>query len=411
MVLIESGCIYRMTTRITHLISGLFIGGAENALCSLVEGTQGKGFDHTVIVFLSKGEMQPRLERAGATVIVLGGRRGFKGALLFWSMARAIRLSKPDLVQSWMYHANVAALIARDFGVFRCPLIWNVRQSCARPELEKRLTRFLIKRGARLSGRANRIVYNSMLGAETHEAIGFAADRRCVIRNGIDSAKFCPDEAAGSRLREELGLPPESILVGRVARYAPMKDFETLLKAFREVAPQISSSYLVLVGIGCEDTNAELVDMCNQHGCTDTVLLMGKRLDLNRLYPAFDVRVSSSNANEGFPNVIAEGMACGNLIVTTAVGESVLINAACNIVVQPGDSSALAGGIVTLLETSKSDRKQFAEQGRVFVASNFPMSTCVEKYVRLWSELAPGPTRIKSAKLEPRDDPGMVCGP
>ncbi len=386
--------------RLTHVISNLGLGGAENAMCSLIEATQGKGVDNTVIVFVSGGALRRRLEAAGATVIELGGRRGTAGARVFVPMAQALRRSRPDLVQAWMYHANAASILARMLGFVRCPLIWNVRQSLERPDLERPLTRLLIAAAAPLSRFADTIVYNSHQGAETHEAVGFGSRRRCIIVNGVDCVRFRPRKAAKVHLRQELGLPPETVIVGRVARYAAMKDFATLFMAFREILLELPEAQLVLVGNSCEESNAELVELCHRHGCAPNVRMLGPRLDVEQIYPALDVLVSSSIANEGFPNVIGEAMACGTLVVSTAVGETTLVRDGCHIVVEPANGSALAQGVMRHLLATPEDREELGRQGRAFIEDNFSLQNYAAHYERLYRLLArPSPDAVAPSEI------------
>src|SRR5260370_33001604 len=130
---------------VAHVVAIVGIGGAELSLCSLVEQTQRRGFDNIVVSLLPDGALRPRLERAGAGVIELPGKRGFAGALLLRALGIDVAAAHPDIVHSWMYHSNIAATVLRGLRYFRCPLIWSIRQGFNNPTLDSGLTRTVIR--------------------------------------------------------------------------------------------------------------------------------------------------------------------------------------------------------------------------------------------------------------------------
>jgi glycosyltransferase involved in cell wall biosynthesis len=371
--------------RVAHLISSIEAGGAEHALCTLVEETRAAGVRHTVVSMLP-GSLHARLERAGAAVIVLNARRGPGGALALAAVARALRSARPDLVHGWMYHANIAASVIALAGRVRAPVVWGIRQSADDISLDRRSTRLVIRAGAAVSAHPGAIAYNSEQAAQTHERLGYARKRRIVIPNGIDCRRFQPCQGARERLCAELGLPRDVLLIGRVARYASMKDYPTLLRAFAMVLATHPGARLVLAGQGVAGDNRELVQLCRDLGCSANVHLLGPREDVEMLYCAFDVLVSSSKANEGFPNTVAEALACGTPVVSTSVGDPALIRTGCQFVVPPSRPEALAAGIISLVGVSQSVRRDQAVRGRNFILHNFDTRTFAARFLQLYRE-------------------------
>jgi glycosyltransferase involved in cell wall biosynthesis len=376
--------------RVVHVISNLGIGGAELSLCSLIEQLSCNGVDHVVVSLLPGGVLRPRLEQAGARVIELDGKRGLAGVLLLPGLGSQISTAKPDIIQAWMYHSNIAVTVARGLGYFKCPVIWSIRQGLDNLALDGHLTRALIRLGATLSGYPEVVVYNSEDAALTHEAIGYAASRRWVICNGIDCHRFRPRPEARAALRVQLQLDEDAVLIGRVARYSRMKDFNTLLGAFREVLNPLPSARLLLVGTDVDTGNKELVTLCRRHDCLDRVLFMGPRLDIEQIYPALDVFVSSSSANEGFPNVVAEALASGTLVASTSVGDSFLINQGAQRVVLPKDEDALCNAILSLAGLASEQKETLSALGRRFIEANFSMEAFAAQHVDLYRCLIHG---------------------
>jgi glycosyltransferase involved in cell wall biosynthesis len=358
------------------------------SLCSLVEQTVGSGLQHVVISFLSDGALRSRLERAGATVIELAGRRGGAGAFVLPGLVANIQRAKPDIVQSWMYHANLAGTVVRGLGYFKPPLIWSIRQSLDNRSLDPFSTRAVIWLGGRLSASPGAVVYNSVNAARTHEAIGYAASRRRIIHNGIDCDRFRPQPEIRYSLRAQLGLDPDTLLIGRIGRYSPMKGFDTLLRAFRKLLDVLPSARLLLVGTGIGPGNRELISLCSRYGCLDYIHMMGPRLDIEKVYPALDIVVSPSIGNEGFPNVVAEALASGALVVSTAVGDGSPLDRGVHRIVPARDDEALSKAIFSLTTLPLEERRRLSESGRQFVENNFSMEAFAEQHIRLYEELS-----------------------
>jgi glycosyltransferase involved in cell wall biosynthesis len=115
--------------------------------------------------------------------------------------------------------------------------------------------------------------------------------------------------------------------------------------------------------------------------------MMKPRLDIELVYPALDVVVSSSIGNEGFPNVVAEALASGALVVSTAVGEGSPVDRGVHRIVSPQDDQALSEAMLSLATLPPEARQHLSESGRQFVENNFSMEAYAEQHVRLYEEL------------------------
>ncbi|HEY0005911.1 MAG TPA: glycosyltransferase [Pyrinomonadaceae bacterium] len=122
--------------------------------------------------------------------------RSFPTPASIWSLARLLRRLRPDVIQGWMPHGNLAAQLAGVLVPARVAVLWNIRQSLYSLDYEKPLTAMAIKLGAWLSGRPAGIIYNSRTGAAQHSAFGYRNKRSLVIYNGFDTELFSPSEAS-----------------------------------------------------------------------------------------------------------------------------------------------------------------------------------------------------------------------
>lgn len=129
-----------------------------------------------------------------------------------------------------------------------------------------------------------------------------------ILRNAVDSSFFSRDEAKRRSLREELGIPENSLVFGHIGRFCPQKNQSFLVDAFIEILKLHSDSYLLMAGTGGD---IELIrGKINEAKLSDRALLLGQRSDTDRLYNAFDCFVLPSNY-EGLCVVGVEAQAVG----------------------------------------------------------------------------------------------------
>ena len=136
-----------------------------------------------------------------------------RGLLRLVTLMRRLR---PDVVQGWMYHGNIAAQCVAPFLGERVPVLWNVRAGGNFLE-GKWQTRVLVWLGGRLSYLPERIINNSTASASAHEQrYGYRVDKRLVIPNGFDTDLFKPSDEARLLVRKELGLTESALLIGLI---------------------------------------------------------------------------------------------------------------------------------------------------------------------------------------------------
>ena len=374
--------------RVLHVITGLATGGAEMMLWKLVSGGADSRIDHAVLALGVPGPVGERVTRAGVPVhsLEMRGRVPFPRHVA--RLRRIVAAEAPDLLHGWMPHGNLAAWVASlGRGV---PVIWGIRQSLYDLAYERWTTRGLIRLAARLSRRPARIVYNSHPGAEHHEALGYDPVRTAVIPNGFDTDAFAPSVEHRCRVRAELGIPDDAIVIGMIARYDPMKDHRNLLEAAALLTGAGPVSHYVLAGRGVDEANAALVRARATAGLEGRMHLLGERADTARLFAAVDVAVLASYS-EGFPNVLGEAMACGTPCVSTAVGEAPWIVGDTGRLVPPRDPAALAEGIRSLITLDPAQRRALGAAARHRIESRYGLAAVRAQYARLYQDVLADP--------------------
>jgi glycosyltransferase involved in cell wall biosynthesis len=375
--------------RITCVVTGLDVGGAEMMLWKLLSKIDRARFEPSLISLSSSAiEMLPAFERLGVRCEVLGWGAGHHAITGMGALARTLRRFAPDIVQGWMYHGNIAATVATRLAGLNVPVLWNIRATLMEPRHEKLGTALMIRLGGLLSFSPERIINNSAASALEHEVHrGYRASKRVILPNGFDTERFRPCVGARLALRQSLGLAQDALLIGLVARYHPMKDHASFMHAAGLVARAHPEAHFVLVGEGVSGANAELVSLVAKHGLNGRVHMLGPREDVQTVVAALDIQVSASSSGEGFPNVIGEAMSCGVPCVVTDVGDSAAVIDDTGVSVVPRDPSALAAGITRLIELGPGKRAELGSRARARAIEAFSLDAVVRQYEALYRQL------------------------
>ena len=380
--------------RILHVITGLGMGGAEMMLYKLV-GVHRDRFDAQVISLTDEGVIAERIRALGIPVHALGMSTSRPGPRALTRLAGRIREIQPDLVQTWMYHADLvgglAAWLAGDL-----PLVWGIHNTTLDESATRARTRMVVRMNARLSGwLPDRIISCSQKALELHAGLGYAAQKMVVIPNGFNLDDFKPDPAARIWLRDSLGLPPDALIIGHVARYNPQKDYPTLLAAAAELQRSLAQGgsqglpdvHFVLCGDGVSPQNPELTGMLAQHKLARYVHLLGRRSDVPRVMSAFDLGTLSSAYGEAFPNVIGEMMACEVPCVVTDVGDADVMVGASGRVVPVRDPRALADAWLAMLQLPQAQRTAIGREARTHIQKHFALDEVASRYAGVYTGL------------------------
>jgi glycosyltransferase involved in cell wall biosynthesis len=337
-----------------------------------------------VLVLSGATRLVDQLESNGAAVLVLGNNGPMGRLVGLIRTPAAIRRLKPDLIQGWMVHGNLAAQIAGT--LFNIPVLWGIRHSQLVSGQEKWLTEKTVALLKYLSKFPARIVYNSEAGKDWHARFGYEARRAVVIPNGFDLSAFRADAVSRAQTRKMLAASDNTVVVGMVARYHPVKGHATLLEAASGLVAKHKNILFVLAGSGCDQGNADLVASVNRLGLENHTCLLGERSDIPAVMNAFDIGVLSSSS-EGFPNVVGELMACGVPCVVTNVGDSASLIGQTGLCVPAMNPSALAHALEKIISMDGYQRRRLGELARSRIANSLSLPSVARAYEALYSEV------------------------
>jgi glycosyltransferase involved in cell wall biosynthesis len=375
------------------------MGGAQMMLYKLLSAMNRDLFEPVVVSLTNHGALGGRIKRLGVPVHTIGMQPGVPTPTAVWRLIRIVKYANPDLIQGWQYHGNLAAQFAQLFLKHRIPVLWNIRHSIYNLGDEKRMTAIMVKLGARFSHKPERVIYVAQTSATQHEALGYRADKRVILPNGFDMQRFRPSHQAWLQLRSELGLSTSTIIIGKIARYHPMKDHANFLRAAAHLLQSHPDVHFLLAGERVERTNSALMGLINDLNLATRTHLLGERNDIHRILGAMDI-VSSASYAEAFPNVIGEAMACGVPCVITDVGDSSLIVGELGLVVPPKQSQALAEAWRMLIDIGQAGRAKLGVMARCHIKDHYSLPAIVARYEQLYHDVGEKFSTMEGSSLK-----------
>lgn len=359
--------------RVALVITDLALGGAERALTALATRLDPTRWLPSVICLAGRGRLAEVLDEANVACQCLGAHRR-NPVQAVTRLARSLRQFRPELVQSFMFHANVASRLGSLCG--GCPrVVGGLRVA----EHEKRWHLVVDRLTDPLSSCS--VCVSEGVLRFSRDVVGLDPTRLTVIPNGVDTAPF---DAAQRMPRAQIHVPDDAHLALYLGRLDHQKGLPDLLDAAERVVVVHRNWYLALAGDGPH--RAWLLEQLGQRApLRGRVQWIGHREDVPGLLKSADVLVLPS-LWEGMPNAVLEAMAARRPVIGTAVEgtEDLVVPGSTGWLVPPHDVVALSQALIEAAGSPERCRR-FGDEGRRRVEHEFSLQTTVTAYERLWA--------------------------
>jgi sugar transferase (PEP-CTERM/EpsH1 system associated) len=365
---------------IAHVVYRFDVGGLENGVVNLINRLPAERFRHAVIALTEVTAFRERVRRNDVTYVSLNKAPG-PGIRLAPRLYRLFRELRPAVVHSRNLAALEASLPAWLAGV---PVRIHGEHGWDVGDLDGTNARNLWTRRIYRPFVSHYIALSQDLARYLTGRVSLPEQRVSHICNGVDTVRFAPP------LRRQLppGAPfaPTDYLVGTVGRMQPVKDHETLVKAFllarerdRDAAARMR---LVIVGDGPQRPAIEA--LLERVGAASSAWIAGSRDDVPALLGQFDSFVLPSLA-EGISNTILEAMACGRPIIATNVGGNgeLIDDGNTGDLVVSGDAEALCAAILRQFRDPERNRR-LGEAARQEALRRFSIDAMVSAYSAIY---------------------------
>jgi len=365
-------------TRVALLTTSLARGGAESEVAQCAIALRRRGFQMAVVSLLAPAAFVGELASEGVPVHSLGMRAGRPGPRGLARLMGFLRVFRPQILHSHMFHANLAARVVRLFCPV--PVVISTLHSVAESSRERagvELRDWIYRLTDPL---ADMVTAVSQAVADRHRLSGAARSAKLrVIPNGVDTSRYRPDRARRESVRRELGIEPRFVWLA-AGRLMWKKDYASLLRAFARV----SDAVLLMAGEGPEGDRLR----CQARELAVDARFLGTREDVPALMNAADGFVLSSVV-EGLPMVLLEAAASGLPAVATDAGgvRECVADGETGFVVPCSDGDALAAAMSRLASLPAETRARMGHAARARAVERFGVETVAAQWERTYGEL------------------------
>lgn len=373
---------------VVFVIDNMRIGGTELNAVRTAELLDRKRFDLRIVCFKPDGPIRERYRALGIPVVSypLNSLYGPSMIVSGYRFARYLHQHRVQIVHSHCMYSNIfAAPWAR---VARVPVVIASR----------RWWHSLPNRKLQIGNKAafhtaTAVLANSpQVARSVLESERVPGSRIWTVSNFVDESAFVPLSAEQrTDTRVEWKVPADTLVIGCVARMLPVKDHESLIRAFEILRVTHRNIHLVLVGDG--ESRRELEELAVTRGVSDSVTFTGEISNGQNHHRVFDISVLCS-LSEGFPNSLVEAMAAGAPIVATSVGGNVdaVVDGENGLLVPVSQPEALANALSVLVGDSEL-RQRMGAAGRNRARNKYRATEAVGSLQSMYDTLLSGSAR------------------
>ncbi|MFT8277264.1 glycosyltransferase [Kerstersia gyiorum] len=368
--------------KVVHVIVGLNVGGAEMMLKKIIMHTPSKeNVEHIVVSLTDVGEVGEDLKKQGVKIYALNARKSIGIFMVCFKLMSVLKKESPDLVQTWMYHADLlGGLAAR---LLRVPVVWNIRTTDIKKSSGQMtvVIRWLCSVLSKII--PHKIICVAKSAEQVHVRVGYSEKKIQVIGNGF------PIPAIGDATRKLAGYKyfnASDFIIGSVGRYSAAKNHMLLLRAASIVVKTVPYAKFIMIGRDVDENNLILTRAIDSLNLKDNVILLGPQSNVQAHMRYFDLFCLHSRT-EGFPNVLGEAMALGIPSITTDVGDARIVIGDSELVIPPDDEMELAQKIIKMASLSSTRLVEIGINGRNRIVELFSIEKIVSQYLALYQEV------------------------
>jgi sugar transferase (PEP-CTERM/EpsH1 system associated) len=298
--------------KILHVVHSLTRGGLENGLVNLVNLLPTDEFEHAICCLDASGEMADRITRS---IEIFELHRKPHDAKLPFRLAKVIRHWRPDIIHCRNWNSWFDTVIAHFMARTPATLVWSFHGFAAgdyfpfrRKIISRMLSLYTAELFAVCKDSAQRYAFKTSIPAR----------RFATLYNGVNTLKFQPKPQERQRLRIQLNIPLDKVVILTVASLTPIKNHTALIDSIKILINMYHQSPMVLF-LGDGSLRSTLQDKIATQGLNDFIKILGNRDNIPDYLAAADIFVLPSRL-EGMSNAILEAMATGLPIVANNCG-------------------------------------------------------------------------------------------
>lgn len=373
--------------KICHVMINLASrGGAERMLVRLLLADPETTDKKMLLVLCHAGVWGEDLKAAGVTVHELGLNSISNMPSAFYQLIKLMKSFQPDIVQTWMYHADFLGSLAARIAGYK-NIVWGLHRTSLSLSDSKITTLFVMKLCALMSHWIpKKIIHVAEAGKLAHIAAGYNAERIVVIPNGFDFSALTATDEQRKTFRNNCKFVDDDLVIGCLARFHEAKGQDNFINAAAIVVKTHPKVKFLIAGTDCDASNIELNTWINEHNLQESFVLLGERHDVPACLSAMDIFCMPSRT-EAFPISLGEAMAMGLPCVATNVGDTAVLAGGTVVLVPAQDAQALARGLIEVISLSEKQRNQMGQRAKERVVAEFSIEKTCQHYNEIYREI------------------------
>lgn len=381
--------------RITHVITRLVVGGAqENTVTSVLGLRQKPGFELQLISGPSigpEGSMESRVAHIPGLLTIVPELvrpvHPFKDWIALRKLTSILQRTRPDIVHT---HSGKAGILGRMAAArAEVPIIIHHIHGPSFGPFQGWFANAVFTAAERYAGRLTHHFFcsaHAMTRAYLAAGIG-RPELYTRVFSGFDVKSFSNADNS-LQLRARLGFAPEDFIIGKISRIAPLKGHSDLLRAAKGMLPQAPNVKLLFVGDG--SLRNAIADEARELGLADRIHFTGLVTpDAVPQYIGIMDCVAHLSYREALSRALPQALAAGKPVLAYDFdgADEVCIEDQTGFLIRTGDIAATTEKLLVLARNAAL-RKQFGERGRALVLEQFTVENMIEQQAHVYQQLA-----------------------
>lgn len=363
--------------KILHIITGLDGGGAEKTLLKICQKSYNSNNIHSVISLQTDGVLLRDFQSSGINVNNFNFNKNILDIFEIIKLFFFIKKFKPNIVMTWLYHADFIGLLMKFYFKDSFKLIWNIRCSDINFNNYSNITKYLFHALKKYSHIPNTITFNSFKGKEFHLSQGYINGNIKIIPNFVDTKYWKFSEIERKEIRDKLIIDKNTFLIANIGRYDPQKDHNTFVESAKILIKKGLDIKFLIIGKNTNNINI-------QKDIRDYFIILDYQKEIKKYYSALDLLILSSSYGEGFSNVILESMSMSIPCIVSNVGDNKRIVSNDKYVFEKKDFVLLSTIIQNFIKLNKNLKDQIKRTNRKNIEENYDIKNLLNKFNKLW---------------------------
>ena len=371
--------------KVLYIVTSLTSGGAEAMIYKLAKHMPKEDVDLSIITLRFGGFYEEKLLEYGIVVEDMGFKKNPFSILPLYRLLNSVRRLKPDVIHTWLYHADFIGGIMVKLSQWNAKLIWSIRGEEVSLKANK-LQTYLFIRGCGLLSKVvpDSIVSNSSKGTESHIGIGYPRKKIAFIPNGFEVNR---PTTPGLGIREEVSLIAEGeFVIAHIGRLDYQKNQRDFVRVAEIISKLMSNVRFIMVGNGVTNDCEWLQQLVVDCSLTSKLTLLGERRDIPDILSQVDIVVSTS-LGEAFPNVVGEAIMAEVPCIVTDVGDCRKIVGDDSMCFDIGNVEGIARRAVQILNMDKSEKVRFIKQISTGFKSKYSIENVAQQFIDCYREI------------------------